>query len=174
MNVRARLRVAVKSPQDLSAGLFLVAVGLLCLWGALGLKGGTGTELGAGSFPRGISVLLMVTGVLLAGRALVVDGPQLEAWSARGLVFVLGAVLVFAATIRGLSLTVPAFGHVDILPPLGLIVAGPASLIVASFASDKRSWLTSVIFSIAMTAFCIVIFKVMLRLPIPIAPWAGW
>jgi hypothetical protein len=87
---------------------------------------------------------------------------------------VLGAVLLFAATIRGTSLNIPGIGMVNVLPPLGLIVAGPLTLIVSSLAANERNWLQTFIFAAAMTTFCILLFKVALRLPIPVAPWAGW
>ncbi len=86
----------------------------------------------------------------------------------------LGAVLIFAATIRGTTLNIPGLGRTELLPPLGLIVAGPLTLVIASLASHERNWVQTLIFAAAMTAFCILLFKVALRLPIPVAPWAGW
>jgi len=167
-------RGLIKSPQDMFAGLFIIAFGLFCLWASSNLAGGRGANLGPGSFPRGLSFLLMGIGAIIVVQALTVVGPRLEAWSIRGPVFVLGAVLIFAATIRGTTLNIPGIGRTELLPPLGLLVAGPLTLVVASLASNERNWLQTFIFAAAMTAFCILLFKVALRLPIPVAPWAGW
>jgi hypothetical protein len=116
----------------------------------------------------------MAVGVIIIVQSLTVVGPRLEAWSIRGPIFVLGAVLLFAMTIRGTTLNIPGVGRTDLLPPLGLMVAGPLTLVVASLASTERNWKQTIIFAAAMTAFCILLFKVALRLPIPVAPWAGW
>jgi len=167
-------RGLVKSPQDMFAGLFIIAFGLACLWASSNLTGGRGANLGPGSFPRGLSFLLMAVGAVIVVQALTVVGPRLEAWAIRGPVFVLGAVLLFAMTIRGTTLNIPGLGRTDLLPPLGLLIAGPLTLIVASLAANERNWTQTLIFSACMTAFCILLFKVALRLPIPVAPWAGW
>jgi len=159
----------VKSPQDMMAGLFLIAFGLFCLWASYRLSLGRGANLGPGSFPRGLSYLLMIVGAIVAVQSLTAVGPKLEAWAIRGPVFVLGSVILFAITIRGAS-----FGGVTLIPPLGLLVSGPLTLVVASLAVEERNWPQTIIFAAAMTAFCILLFKVALRLPIPIAPWMGW
>lgn len=167
-------RGLVKSPQDMFAGLFIIAFGLFCLYLSWPLTGGRGANLGPGSFPRGLAFLLMIVGAIIVVQALTVVGPRLEAWSIRGPLFVLGAVIVFAATIRGTTLNIPGLGRTDLIPPLGLIVAGPLTLILASLAAQDRNWTQTFIFAACMTAFCILLFKVALRLPIPVAPWAGW
>lgn len=154
----AETRGLIKSPQDFMAGLFLVAFGLFCLWASSNLSGGRGANLGPGSFPRGLSFMLMGVGAIVVVQALTTVGPKLEAWSIRGPVFVLGAVVLFAITVR----------------PLGLIVAGPLALMVSAFAAKDTRWLPNVIFAVLMTAFCILLFKIALRLPIPVAPWANW
>ncbi len=158
MNVTAEPRGLIKSPQDLMAGLFLVAFGLFCLWASSNLSGGRGANLGPGSFPRGLSFLLMAVGAIIVVQGLTTVGPKLEAWSIRGPAFVLGAVLLFALTIR----------------PLGLVIAGPLALIISAFAAKDTRWVPNLIFSVLMTAFCILLFKIGLKLPIPVAPWAGY
>lgn len=173
-SVAAETRGLVKSPQDMFAGLFIIAFGLFCLWASSNLTGGRGANLGPGSFPRGLSFLLMAVGGIIIVQSLTVVGPRLEAWSIRGPIFVLGAVLLFAMTIRGTTLNIPGIGRTDLLPPLGLVVSGPLTLVVASLASHERNWTQTIIFAAAMTTFCILLFKVALRLPIPVAPWAGW
>lgn len=174
VNMAAESRGLVKSPQDMFAGLFIIAFGLFCLWASSNLTGGRGANLGPGSFPRGLSFLLMAVGTIIVVQALTVVGPRLEAWSIRGPLFLLGSVLLFAATIRGTTLNIPGIGRTDLIPPLGLIVAGPLTLILASLATTERNWFQTIVFAICMTAFCVLLFKVALRLPIPVAPWAGW
>jgi hypothetical protein len=161
----AETRGLIKSPQDMFAGLFIIAFGLFCLWASSNLMGGRGANLGPGSFPRGLSFLLMAVGAIIVIQALTAVGPRLEAWSIRGPFFVLGAVLLFAGVIRGTTI-----GGTTIIPSLGLIVAGPMALIVASLAADERNWKQTIIFAILMTLFCGLLFKDMLGLPIPFDP----
>ncbi|WP_293856940.1 tripartite tricarboxylate transporter TctB family protein [uncultured Alsobacter sp.] len=143
---------AVRAPQDFAAGLFLMAVAALALWLSSDLPLGTMRAMGPGMLPRAIAVLVGLSGLVLAASAFVSDGEALTRWHLRGPILILGAVAVFALTIR----------------TAGLIVAGPASMIIASFATDEVRWKEAVIFSVAMTAGCILLFKVALKLPIPV------
>jgi hypothetical protein len=68
--------------------------------------------------------------------------------------------LLLAATFFGLSVR-----------PLGLVVATPLSLLLASLASPQSRRKESLWFALGMTVFCVVLFRRLLSLPIPIAPW---
>lgn len=105
--------------------------------------------------PRVLATLCGICGIALIVFSLIKDGAALERWSIRGPLFILGAAIVFGLTIR----------------PLGLFVAGIATVILGSFASHDSRFVESVIFGVAMTTFCWLLFKVLLSLPIPVAPW---
>lgn len=77
----------------------------------------------------------------------------------------LGAVVTFGLTIRGFDI-----GPLRI-PALGLIVAGPLSIALASRADPETRSLEVIVLAVALTALCIGLFRFMLRLPIPVAPW---
>jgi CHASE2 domain-containing sensor protein len=70
-------------------------------------------------------------------------------------VFVLGAVMVFATTVR----------------TFGLAVAGPLAIIISSLADRQTRPIEVLLFAIGLTAICIGLFKYLLRLPIPLAPF---
>jgi hypothetical protein len=53
---------------------------------------------------------------------------------------------------------------------LGLIVAGPLVVIFAACADRTTRPLEIVVFAVLITAFCIVLFHHLLRLPIPVMP----
>lgn len=142
----------VRSPQDLLAGLVLVAVALFALWASAGLSQGRLGALGPGMMPRATAVLMGVVGVLVAVSALVSPGPRLERWSLRGPFFVCLALIAFAVTIRW----------------VGLLVAGPLVAIISSAASPETRIKEIVIFGIAVTIFSIALFKYVLNLPIPV------
>lgn len=150
---RGTLRI--RSPQDAAAGLFLIALGIFALWQVVDLAVGTTRQFGPGMLPRVLALATGFVGLIIFINAFLNEGAGLERWSLRGPLFVLGAAVAFGLTIR----------------PLGLIVAGPLVIVISGFASRETRPIESVIFAVVITAFCIVLFNMVLSLPIPIAPW---
>jgi putative tricarboxylic transport membrane protein len=141
--------------QDVVGGLVIIAVAIFAFWAGSDLPMGTFGGMGPGMLPKGLAVLLGLLGALLVFDAWLEGGERLERWSIRGPVFVLGAVVAFGLAVR----------------PLGLVVAGPLAVIIAAFASDEVRWGETLLFGLAMTVFCVGLFKLALGLPIPLAPW---
>jgi len=144
----------VKSPQDLGAGLFLLALALFAFWGTWSLDLGALRSIGPGMLPRATAILVAVFGMLLIVSSFLTNGSTLDRWHIRGPFFVLGAALLFAWTVR----------------PLGLIVAGPLCLMFGAMADKETRPIEIVIFAVVMTALCIGMFGFLLGLPIPILP----
>jgi hypothetical protein len=155
----------LKSPESFAAGLFLLALAAISFFGTSGISIGTLAEFGAGMVPRTVAVLVGLCGALLVTLAFTVTGAGLDRWSPRGLVCILGAVVAFGLTIRGFD-----FGLFK-LPSLGLIVAGPLAVSLASLADPDTRPREIAMFAFGLTALCIMMFRFILRLPIPIAPW---
>jgi hypothetical protein len=165
----------LKSPFDFAGGLFLLAVGALGLAGGYNLPLGTLSGIGSGLLPRVVALLVAGFGVLLIIHAFLFAGSQLEKWQLRGPMFVLGAVLVFAVLIRGSTLTLGGFAGIPALasvkvPPMGLIVAGPLAVVVASMADKETRPTEIVVFAVVMTLLSGILFKELLGLPIPFDP----
>jgi putative tricarboxylic transport membrane protein len=169
--VRAGARIGSR---DLIAGLVLVGIGVVGLLLSDGqvralagmetarlpqpLSPSRGAYLGSGSFPFGLFALLVVIGMVMMLLARSVSGERAAKWRLRQMVMILAAVFVFAATIRS----------------LGLLIAGPAAITLASFAAADFRWRELMSSAILTTAASIVVFIWLLRLPVPIAPWLGW
>jgi putative tricarboxylic transport membrane protein len=147
-------RGVIKSPQDMLAGVFLLALALFGYIGGFKLSIGQASGVGPGMLPKATALLIAAFGVLLIVQSLTVIGPKLEQWSIRGLVFILGSLLVFAATVR----------------TLGLAFAGPLAVTISAFAEKNVRLREIIIYALVLTAACIVLFKYVLRLPIPIVP----
>lgn len=147
--------IRVRSPQEFAAGLFLLALAAIAFWQATDLSLGTMRQLGPGMLPRVLIICTALCGLVLLVLSFVHDGSPLERWGLRGPLFVLGAIVLFGLTIR----------------PLGLAVAGPLVVVVGSFASSESRVVESVIFAVVITVFCLLLFKALLTLPIPVAPW---
>jgi putative tricarboxylic transport membrane protein len=153
--------------KDLTAGFFLLAVGGLVSFQGASLEVGTLRQIGPGMLPRGLAVLLGLLGIALmlkgylerpAPALAVADGPRVDWWrrpSLRGPVCLFAAVCVFGLSVR----------------TLGFIFAGPLVVLLASLASAETRWFESILFAGAMTVFCFLLFKQLLSLPIPVAPW---
>jgi putative tricarboxylic transport membrane protein len=139
--------------QDLLGGLAVIAVAAFAYWLARKLPTGAAGGMGPGALPKGLAILLGGLGCLLLLNAF--NSEILPGWSARGPLFVLGALVLFGLTVR----------------PLGLAVAGPLAIAAAGFASSEARWRETLVYGLAMTAFCVALFKFALGLPIPLAPW---
>jgi Tripartite tricarboxylate transporter TctB family len=159
-------RGVLKSPQAFAAGVFLLAFAAIGYFGAWGLKFGQLRGIGPGLMPQVTALLLGAFGLLLIAQSFFSRGERLERWSIRGPAFVLGAVLLFAMTIRGVDL-----GPDINLPYFGLAVSGPLAVILSGLADKDTRWGELIIYAFVITALCIGLFKYALRLPIPLAPW---
>ena len=152
--VEVRRSGLVKAPQDMAAGLFLLALAAFAVWLGSNLPAGTLRAMGPGMLPFWVSMLIAAVGVGLVVSALTNEGSMLARWSLRGPFFILGAILTFAVTVR----------------PLGLIVAGPLVVAISGFAAPDTRWGELLLFAVGMTALCIGLFSYVLRLPIPVWP----
>ncbi|MBL8697898.1 MAG: tripartite tricarboxylate transporter TctB family protein [Alphaproteobacteria bacterium] len=140
-------------PQDSAAGLFLLGLAGVALWFSAELPAGTLRAMGPGMLPRALAILVGLSGILLLVASWLAPDSRLERWSLRGPIFVLGSIVLFAMTIRS----------------LGLAVAGPLAVFVGAFASPEARVKESAVFAVVLTGVCILLFKVFLRLPIPVA-----
>ena len=138
--------------EDAAGGIFLLAVSLFFLWQASNLPMGSLRAMGPGMLPVSIAVILGAGGLLLAIMSFFSTQTSLAMPHLRALFFVLGGIVLFGLTIRS----------------LGLIVAGPLSMIFGSFATNEVRPVEAVVFAAIMTAFCIGLFKYALGLPIPV------
>ena len=141
--------------QDLAGGLVLLSVAAVALWQGADLSAGSLRQIGPGFMPRVLASVTGLCGVVLCAYALVGRGAMMERWSVHGMVFVLAGIAAFAMTVR----------------PLGLAIAGPLVVIISAFATSAVRWREIVLFGLALTAACVILFKVLLRLPVPLAPW---
>lgn len=142
--------------QNFAGGLVLIALGAVALWQGADLSAGSLRQIGPGFVPRVLAVATALCGVALVVSALIGRGAMMERWSVRGNLFVLAAIIAFGFTVR----------------PLGLVVAGPLTLAISVFATRETRWVEAGVFGAALVLFCIVLFKFLLRLPVPLAPWA--
>jgi Tripartite tricarboxylate transporter TctB family len=148
------LLVRPRAPQDYFGGVALMGLALFALWASSDLQGMHGFSFGAGTAPRMFGVLLLALGAAVAGMALVTDGPELATYHWRGPLFVSLAILAFALSIR----------------PLGLVVSGLASFLIAALGTNETKWIETLIVGICLTIGCALLFPYVLGLPMPLFP----
>lgn len=150
---------AFRLSRDAVAGLFLIFVAAASYFGIRELPLGDPSGIGPGLVPKLVSGLIAVLGLVIMALGLASTSGRLESISVRGPLFVLGAVVLFGALIR----------------PLGIVVAGPLAVLLAGAADRETRPVELVIFALVLSALSIGLFKYLLRLPIPLAPfWLGY
>jgi putative tricarboxylic transport membrane protein len=155
----------IRSTQDFAAGLFMILLAVFAFVLAWELPLGSLRQIGPGMLPKSFAAICAGLGALLALTALRFNGEKLQGWSWRGVLFVLGGAIAFGLAIRGFDI-----GPIHV-PQLGLLVAGPLVIIISGLAAEDMRWKELLIFAAAMTAACGTLFKYLLGLPIPLAPW---
>lgn len=141
-------------PRDVAAGLCLLLIAVGSWFATSDLSMHDGGQVGPGLVPRGVALLLAGFGVLITALGVIDRRGRIERGGWRGLIFVLGAVVLFAACIR----------------TVGLAVAGPIAVLVSAMANKDQRLGEIIPYAVALTAICVGLFKFVLRLPVPLAP----
>ena len=160
-------RGPVRAPQSLAGGILLIALAALALWLTRDLDQGTLNAMGPAMLPRWLAIGVGLSGLALLAFAFIKEGDALERWGLRGPVFVIGAIVAFALTIRPFS-----FGGGLATPGLGLLFAGPLAIILGGYATPEARLRDLVLLALSLTPFCMVLFGDLLNLPIPVFPQA--
>lgn len=140
--------------RDICAGLFLIAIAALGYYAAYPLDTGSMSGVGSGLLPKAVAVGTGLFGVYLIATGVMGSDERVDGFSFHGTIFILGAIVAFAMTVR----------------PYGLLVAGPLAMIISSMADPDTRPLEILIYTASLTAACYLLFKVILRLPIPVLP----
>lgn len=146
--------VKVLNPQDFYGGMSLILLSLTAFVASNDLPGMRGFAFGPGTAPRLFAFVLAILSLAVVVGSLVTKGPHVTAYKVRGLVFIIGAILAFAATIR----------------PLGLVIASFACMVICAAAAEDVKWRETVIVAVVVTAFCSLLFPYGLNLPFQLWP----
>jgi len=148
-----------KSVRDLAAGLIFIAFGLAFAIAAARYPIGTAFRMGPGYFPIVLGGLLVLLGIMVAIEGVLAgeDNP-IGAVPWKALVLILGSIIFFGVTVRG----------------LGLIPSLFVTVLMAAFASRRTTALTALLIAIGLTIGCVLIFVEALGLSIALfGPWVG-
>jgi putative tricarboxylic transport membrane protein len=160
----AGFQFKVRGPREFYGGLVLIGLAIVALFASSDLPGQQGFAFGPGTAPRIFASLLAVSGALVALSGLLMDGEKIEKYAFRGPIYVLCAILLFAATIRGVRV-----GPIAI-PQLGMVPATFLAFMISIMGSREMRWVESLIAAVAMTVFCVLLFVYLLGLPFQLWP----
>jgi putative tricarboxylic transport membrane protein len=144
----------VLNHQDFYGGMALILLGLTAFVASNDLPGMRGFAFGPGTAPRLFAFTLIMLSLAVVVTGLLTRGPHVTPYNLRGVVFIIGAILSFAATIR----------------PLGLVVAAFSTILICAAAADDVKWRETVIWAAVLTAFCSFLFPYGLNLPFQLWP----
>jgi hypothetical protein len=144
-----------RSAKNVLAGLTFIGFGLAFAAGATAYDIGDPVRMGPGFFPLVIGVLLAILGVVIATTRSADEEPiTAPPWRAAGLI--LGGIVVFGLTVRGLGL----------LPAIFL------TALLTGLASRQTSPIGALLLAAALTVISVAIFVVALSLRLPlVGPW---
>jgi len=151
------MRGFIRSPQNFISGLALIALAAFAIWAVRNLSQGTLTSIGPAMLPRWVAVGIGICGAILVIISFFEEGSPLEPWSIRGPLFVCLGMLAFALCIER----------------IGFLVAAPLAMIICGFGSNEMRWKELLIFALALTAFCVGLFRYALNQPISVLMLPG-
>jgi hypothetical protein len=126
--------------------------GLAGIFFARNLAFGSTEHMGPGYFPVVLSVAILLIGAVVALRALTVDGPTIERFAWRPLLFVLVGILLFTFLIT----------------EVGLVVTTAVMTVVIAYARPGTKLVETLIFAAALAIFAVILFVYALGQPMPI------
>jgi hypothetical protein len=145
--------VAIGSPREFYAGAIYIAFGAAGLWFGWAYPMGTAGRMGGGYFPKVLSVILIIFGLLALARGVRVSGPQLAAINFRPLLFISAACALFGL----------------LLEPIGFIGSLFLLILMSAMASRAFRWNPKALAGAAgMVAICALVFVKGLSVPIPL------
>lgn len=144
----------VQNPQDVYGGMMLILLSLTAFVASNDLPGMRGFAFGPGTAPRLFAFTLAILSLAVVITGFLTQGPEVSRYNFRGMIFILGSILAFAAAIR----------------PLGLIVASFCCMTICAAAAEDVRWRETVVIAALVTAGCALLFPYGLNLPFQLWP----
>ena len=160
------MAVRIKSKKDFNAGLMFIVIGAIFSIGAfgvpaLGIPGypmGSALRMGPAYFPSILGALVIILGAVIFFDSFFIEEAPPRKTEPRGLLFILGAVVVFGLLVGPLN--------------GGLIFACLALMMITAFGGYEFRWVESIVNAVFLTAASVGIFHYGLGLPFRLWPWS--
>lgn len=143
-----------RNQKDIIGGFLLIAIAALALYMVQHLPATGRVGFASGTAPRIFAYALGLLGAIIMVSGFFQQGTRLSGFNWRGIITILGAVLVFAFSIR----------------TLGLFISGVPMMLLATAAAPGYRYKEAILFALAITGFCALLFPFALGQPIPLWP----
>jgi hypothetical protein len=150
--------IVQKSLKDLLSGLIFIGLGLAFGYAAFGYEFGTALRMGPGYFPLVLSGIMVLLGVVITVQSFAAgpDATPIGRVPRFALMLIIGALIFFGVTVRG----------------LGLVPALFVTIFMSAFASERTGLGGAFVLAACLTLICFLIFVWALGLPLRVfGPW---
>jgi len=148
----------IRSTRNFWSGLIYIFFGASAVVIAQDYDMGTTLKMGPAYFPTVLGGLLVLVGAIAVARSFVAPGKPIGKFAFKGLILVLGSVILFGLTVRG----------------AGLAIALPLQVIISALGGSRFRWVPTLAIAAGLTVFCVLVFVKGLGVPLPvIGPWFG-
>ena len=148
----------ISNPQNFWSGVLFIVIGLGYAYMARSYALGTVIEMGAGFFPFYLGMIMTGLGSLLALLSLKTSGEAVGRFHWKPILWIIGSITVFGF----------------LLDIFGMVITGLLLVIGVSLGGSEFRWKHAAILALVLVAFCVLVFGVGLKLPIPVCPDFEW
>lgn len=152
------MKLDLRNNKDLLAGLLLLVIGGVAVVVARDYPFGSAMRMGPGYFPTVLGGILCLFGAYLAVRGIRAGGKTAIDWNLRPVALLTAAIVVFGV----------------VMSRLGLVPALVAMTFVAALAGREFRVKEVALLAVALSAFAVVIFVYVLKLPYPLVAGLLW
>jgi hypothetical protein len=152
------MQIRIRSKQDFFAGLMFVFFGAVAVIVARNYPMGSAIRMGPGYFPTYLGAILIILGIIIAGRALVAHGEGVEGWAWRPLLMLATAFVAFGALMEELK--------------AGFVVALACVILLASLAGREWKAVEVILLMVGLVGGAVALFIYGLELPYPLFWWS--
>ena len=148
----------IRGTKDFWSGLFYIVFGASAVLLGRDYGMGTALKMGPAYFPTLLGGLLVLVGAISILRSFIVRGTPIGGFTLKGVLLVVGSVILFGVILRG----------------AGLAIALPTLVLVSAVASSRFRWGPTLAMAAGLTVFCVLVFIKGLGVPLPVlGPWFG-
>lgn len=158
----AKQKSVIPVSKDLLAGLAFIGFGLAFGYASLGYELGTAFRMGPGYFPLVLAGIIALLGVIILVQSIIAGQPDetpIGSVPWLGLVLVIGGLVFFGYTVRGLGLAPALF----------------ITTLMSASASRQTSLVGAFLIAASLTVLSMIIFVWALGLPLRMfGPWVDF
>ena len=146
----------IRNRKDFWSAVMFVVFGVLFIVWSTEYQFGTTQRMGPGYFPTVLGIMLLGLGILVGLPSIKHDAEEthVEAIGWRGLLVILGAVILYAV----------------LLPRMGFVVSMASLVILSAMASKEFTWKASLLSTVFLGLFSYLVFVKGLQLQFPVWP----